>query len=70
MSDSVLRVTVLQQTVSDVTNLQQVLVEVFLHSSVNSPAHHLHTPLCPVLNIVPVGNQKTKQGEENTQPYE
>lgn len=48
-----MRVTVLQQTVGDVADLQQVLVEVFLHGGVNSPAHHLHAPLCPELNVVP-----------------
>lgn len=56
---SVLRITVFQQTVSDVADLEQVLVVVLLHSGVDSPAHHLHTALCPVLNIVPV------EGEED-----
>lgn len=53
MCRSVMRVTVLQQTVGDVADLQQVLVEVFLHDGVNSPAHHLHAPLRPELNVVP-----------------
>lgn len=48
-----MRITVLQQTVSHVADLQQVLVVFLLHSSVNSPAHHLHSSLCPILNIVP-----------------
>lgn len=50
---SIMRITVLQQTVSHVADLQQVLVVLLLHSSVNSPAHHLHSSLCPILNIVP-----------------
>lgn len=53
MCHSVMRVAVLQQTVGDVADLQQVLVEVFLHGGVNSPAHHLHAPLRPELNVVP-----------------
>lgn len=50
---SVMRVTVLQQTVSHVADPQQVSVVLLLHSGVNGPAHHLHPSLCPVLNVVP-----------------
>lgn len=45
--------TVFQQTVGDVASFEYILIEVLLHCSVDSPAHYLHSTLCPELNIVP-----------------
>lgn len=59
---SVFRVTVLQQAIGDVADLQQVLIEALLHGGVDGPAHHLHSPLRPVLDVVPEGTNTTLDG--------
>jgi hypothetical protein len=48
------RLTVFPQAVSDVADLQDILVVLFIHGRVDGPAYHLHPSLCPVLDIVSV----------------
>lgn len=55
-----MEVTVLQQAVGDVADLQQVLIEALLHSRVDGPANHLHSALRPVLDIVPERHHRDK----------
>jgi len=49
-----MRSAVFHQAVSDVVDLQQLLVVLLLHRRVDRPGHHLHAPLGPVLHIVSV----------------
>jgi hypothetical protein len=50
-----MRITVFNEAIGDVVDLEELPVILLLHLLVDRPGNHLHPPLGPVLDVVSVG---------------
>lgn len=57
---------VLQQAVSDVVDLELLLVVDLLYLRVDGPGHHLNPPLGPELHVVPAHTNRQRQKHAHT----